>query len=131
MVTKKSGYIEFYAYIINFIYFNFVVCKEWKIYSKGFFEKKKIKKITDTVKTNPLNKVSIMRVRIWTNLCGFDSFRVRQPDSLPEVGQQVSGQRAPGGSRPDAVSDVALFEGDELRVGNVMDGEGRPLLCGF
>lgn len=66
-----------------------------------------------------------------TNLCGLHSLGVGQSDALPEVGEQVTGQSAPGGSWSDAVGDFTIFEGDELRAGYVVDGEGWPFLCGF
>lgn len=65
------------------------------------------------------------------NLCGLHSLGVGQSDALPEVGEQVPGQSAPGGSWPDAVGDLMVFEGDELHVGHIVDSERRALLCGF
>lgn len=66
-----------------------------------------------------------------TNLCGLHCLCVGKADALPEVGEQVSGQSAPGGPWTDTVRDLAVFEGDELRAGHVVDGEGWALLCGF
>lgn len=67
----------------------------------------------------------------WTDLCGLNSLCVGQPDTLPEVGEQIPGQSAPSGSRSNPVGDVTLSEGDELCAGHVVDCEGRALLCGF
>ncbi|KAG7221765.1 hypothetical protein INR49_029148 [Caranx melampygus] len=53
---------------------------------------------------------------------------VGQTDALPEVGDQVPCQSGPAGPRPDSICDFMIFEGDELRAGHVVDGEGRALL---
>ena len=64
-------------------------------------------------------------------LGGLDDLGVGQPYSLPEVCDQVPGRRGPGGARPDIVGDVAVLEGNELRVGDVVDDEGGALLGGL
>lgn len=66
-----------------------------------------------------------------TNLCGLHSLGVGQPDALPEVGEQISGQSAPDDSWPNSVGDFMIFEGDELRACHVANSERRALLCGF
>lgn len=64
-------------------------------------------------------------------LGGLDGLGVGQAHALAEVRQQVPGQRGPGGAGPDAVGDVSVLEGDEQRVGDVVDDEGRALLGGL
>lgn len=65
-----------------------------------------------------------------TDLGGLHSLGVGQADALPEVSEQVSGQSAPAAPGTNAVGDVPVFEGYELRVGHIVYHEGGALLRG-
>lgn len=66
-----------------------------------------------------------------TDLCGLHGLGVGQANALPEVGEQVSGQSAPGGAWTNAIGDFPIFEGNELRAGHIVYGEGGALLRGL